>query len=149
MDENELYGEVVVGLGETLVGNAPGQVLGFTVRKDQDLDTVTPVSRSYPSKATALFGGDFIFRSDSNAEDLDAFAGAGLHDSLLLVENEIVDIDYGNERLMMGDEFRNLLMRGVAKIGVEVEDIIGGIPQDIEGCFKDGQFYVVQARSQV
>ncbi|CAN8066670.1 unnamed protein product [Agarophyton chilense] len=149
MDENELYAEVVVGLGETLVGNAPGQALGFTIRKDQDLDTVMPVIRSYPSKATALFGGDFIFRSDSNAEDLDGFAGAGLHDSLLLSENEVVDIDYGNERLMMDDEFREFLMRGVAKIGVEVEDIMGGAPQDIEGCFKDGEFYVVQARPQV
>eukprot|EP00178_Gracilaria_changii_P016424 TRINITY_DN469_c0_g2_i1.p1 TRINITY_DN469_c0_g2~~TRINITY_DN469_c0_g2_i1.p1 ORF type:complete len:1345 (-),score=215.46 TRINITY_DN469_c0_g2_i1:10138-14172(-) len=149
MDENELYAEVVVGLGETLVGNAPGQALGFTVRKDQDLDTVMPVIRSYPSKATALFGGDFIFRSDSNAEDLDGFAGAGLHDSLPLAENEVIDIDYGNERLMMDDEFREFLMRGIAKIGVEVEDIMGGAPQDIEGCFKDGEFFVVQARPQV
>ncbi|PXF48990.1 Alpha-glucan water dikinase, chloroplastic [Gracilariopsis chorda] len=148
-DENELYGEIVVGLGETLVGNAPGQAMGFTVRKDEDLDEVRPVIRSYPSKATALFGGDFIFRSDSNAEDLDGFAGAGLHDSLPLFENEVVSINYGNERLTTDDEFRDFMIRGVAKIGVEVEDIMGGVPQDIEGCFKDGEFYVVQARPQV
>lgn len=148
-DANEIYAEVVIGLGETLVGNAPGQALGFTMRKDEDLDTVTPVVRSYPSKATALFGGDYIFRSDSNAEDLDGFAGAGLHDSVPISENVVADIDYATERIMLDDDFREFLMRGIAKIGVEVEDVMGGVPQDIEGCFKDGEFYVVQSRPQV
>lgn len=148
-DANEIYAECVVGLGETLVGNAPGQALGFTVRKDQDLDTVTPIVRSYPSKATALVGGEYIFRSDSNAEDLDGFAGAGLHDSIPIVENDVVDIDYSVERLMTDDDFRTTLMRGIAKVGVEVEDAMGGSPQDIEGVFKDGVLYVVQARPQV
>lgn len=148
-DENEIYAEAVVGLGETLVGNAPGQALGFTVRKDQDLDTVQPIVRSYPSKTIALVGGEYIFRSDSNAEDLDGFAGAGLHDSIPISENEAVDLDYSTERLMMDDEFREFLMRSIAKIGVEVEEIMGGTPQDIEGCFKDGEFYVVQSRPQV
>lgn len=148
-DANEIYAEAVIGLGETLVGNAPGQALGFTVRKDQDLDSVTPIVRSYPSKATALIGGDFIFRSDSNAEDLDGFAGAGLHDSIPLSENEAVDINYAEEKIMTDDEFRDFLMRGIAKIGVEVEDIMGGVAQDIEGCYKDGAFYVVQSRPQV
>lgn len=148
-DTNEIYAEAVVGLGETLVGNAPGQALGFTVRKDADLDTVIPIVRSYPSKATALYGGDFIFRSDSNAEDLEGFAGAGLHDSVPILNNEEVDIDYSDERLMIDDEFREFLMRGIAKIGVEVEEVMGGQPQDIEGCYADGEFYVVQARPQV
>lgn len=148
-DANEIYAEVVLGLGETLVGNAPGQALGFTVRKDEDLDAVTPIVRSYPSKAIALFGGEYMFRSDSNAEDLDGFAGAGLHDSVPISENVVVDIDYATERIMSDDEFRDFLMRGIAKIGVEVEDIMEGAPQDIEGCFKDGDFYVVQSRPQV
>ena len=148
-DSNEIYAEAVVGLGETLVGNAPGQAFGFTVRKDQDLDSATPIVRSYPSKSTALFGGEYIFRSDSNAEDLDGFAGAGLHDSIPIAENEVADIDYSKERLMTDDAFREFLMRGIAKIGVEVEEVMGGAPQDIEGCFKDGEFYVVQARPQV
>lgn len=148
-DENEIYAEAVVGLGETLVSNAPGQALGFTVRKDEDMDEVIPIVRSYPSKMTALYGGDYIFRSDSNAEDLEGFAGAGLHDSVSLKENEQVDIDYSVERLMIDDDFREFLMRGIAKIGVEVEHLMGGMPQDIEGCFKDGKFYVVQARPQV
>lgn len=148
-DENEIYAECVVGLGETLVGNAPGQALGFTVRKDQDLDTVEPIVRSYPSKATALIGGEYIFRSDSNAEDLDGFAGAGLHDSIPIVENTVVDIDYSHERLMTDDDFRINLMRAIAKVGVEVEDAMGGVPQDIEGVYKDGELTVVQSRPQM
>jgi alpha-glucan, water dikinase len=147
-DENEIYAECVVGLGETLVGNAPGQALGFTVRKDQDLDTAEPIVRSYPSKAAALVGGEYIFRSDSNAEDLDGFAGAGLHDSIPIVENTAVDIDYSNERLMTDDDFRINLMRAIAKVGVEVEDAMGGMPQDIEGVYKDGELFVVQSRPQ-
>jgi alpha-glucan, water dikinase len=147
-DVNEIYAECVIGLGETLVGNAPGQALGFTVRKDQDLDTCEPIVRSYPSKATALVGGEYIFRSDSNAEDLEGFAGAGLHDSIPIVQNEVVNLDYSSEQLMTDDAFRLELMRGIAKIGVEVEDVFES-PQDIEGCFKDGEWYVVQARPQV
>lgn len=148
-DENEIYAEAVVGLGETLVSNAPGQALGFTVRKDEDMDEVIPIVRSYPSKMTALYGGDYIFRSDSNTEDLEGFAGAGLHDSVPLTENIEADIDYSVERIMVDDEFREFLMRGIAKIGVEVEHLMGGSPQDIEGCYRDGRFYVVQARPQV
>jgi alpha-glucan, water dikinase len=148
-DKNEIYAECVIGLGETLVGNAPGQSLGFTFRKDEDIETTAPIVRSYPSKTIALLGGEYIFRSDSNAEDLDGFAGAGLHDSIPVVKNRVVDIDYSQERVMTDDSFRTELMRGIAKIGIEVEDVMGGSPQDIEGCFKDGEFYVVQARPQV
>lgn len=147
-DSNEIYAEAVVGLGETLVGNAPGQALGFTVRKDEDIETVTPIVRSYPSKATALIGGKYIFRSDSNYEDLENNAGAGLHDSIPIEKNVEIDVDYAEERLMSDDGFRDFLMRGIAKIGIEVEEIMES-PQDIEGCFKDGEFYVVQARPQV
>jgi alpha-glucan, water dikinase len=148
-DKNEIYAECVIGLGETLVGNAPGQSLGFTFRKDEDIETTAPIVRSYPSKTVALFGGEYIFRSDSNAEDLDGFAGAGLHDSIPIVKNRVVDIDYSQERIMTDDVFRAELMRGIAKIGIEVEDVMGGSSQDIEGCFKDGDFFVVQARPQV
>lgn len=148
-DANEIYAEAVIGLGETLVGNAPGQALGFTVKKDADMDTVVPTVRSYPSKGTALIGGEYIFRSDSNAEDLEGFAGAGLHDSIPIVKNEIVDIEYSNEQIMTDDNFRNDFMRKIAKIGKEVENVMGGSPQDIEGCYKNGEFYVVQVRPQV
>mmetsp|Transcript_17396 Transcript_17396/g.44364 ORF Transcript_17396/g.44364 Transcript_17396/m.44364 type:complete len:1181 (-) Transcript_17396:1181-4723(-) len=145
-DRDEIYAEVVVGLGETLVGNAPGQAMGFTVKKGEKLQ---PEIKSFPSKAFALKGGKYIFRSDSNAEDLEGFAGAGLHDSIPIEENHKVDIDYANEKIVNEETFRTTLMTGIARIGMEVEEVMGGFPQDIEGCYKDGEFYVVQARPQV
>jgi alpha-glucan,water dikinase len=33
-DKNEMYAEIVVGLGEVLVGNFPGRALGFSMKKD-------------------------------------------------------------------------------------------------------------------
>jgi len=53
---------LVAGLAETLVRNAPGQALVFTVVKDKDMDEVRPIVGSYLNKATPLQGGDFIFR---------------------------------------------------------------------------------------
>ena len=53
-DADYMYAEVVVGLGETLVGNFPGRALGFQMRKD---GTEAPEIQSLPSKSTGLFGG--------------------------------------------------------------------------------------------
>merc|ERR1719253_1722959 len=77
-DPAEMYAELVVGLGETLVGNYPGRALGFACNKDGRSPPRVP---SLPSKSKALHGAGLIFRSDSNAEDLPGFAGAGLYDS--------------------------------------------------------------------
>lgn len=67
---------MVVGLGETLVSNTPGRALAFSCAKDgSDVKLL-----ACPSKRTALFPPSeaaYIARSDSNAEDLEDFAGAG------------------------------------------------------------------------
>ncbi|KAA8492664.1 Alpha-glucan water dikinase, chloroplastic [Porphyridium purpureum] len=144
--KDEIYGELVVGLGETLVSNAPGQALGFVVNKSE-LDK--PSIKSYPSKLCALKGGLFIFRSDSNSEDLEGFAGAGLHDSIPMEPNHKIEIDYSKEPLMLDEKLRQELMVGIAKIGATIEELYEGHPQDIEGCYKDGKFYVVQSRPQM
>ena len=83
-DREELYAEVVLGLGETLVGNYPGRALGFVCPKAE----LRPVIVSYPGKSLGLYGKGVIFRSDSNGEDLEGFAGAGLYDSFLATEPE-------------------------------------------------------------
>jgi len=44
--------------------------------------------------------------------------------------------------------FRKEFMEKVAQIGIEIENIYEEA-QDIEGCFCDGQYYVVQTRPQV
>ncbi|CAK9064698.1 Alpha-glucan water dikinase [Durusdinium trenchii] len=81
-DKDELYGELVAGRGETLVGNFPGRALSFAVRKGGE-----PRVISFPSKSVALHTQHcLIFRSDSNGEDLEGFAGAGLFESVCAEE---------------------------------------------------------------
>jgi len=141
-NRQEIYAEVVLGLGETLVGNYPGRALGFVCRKDGlSLQIV-----SYPGKSVGLFGTGVIFRSDG--EDLEGFAGAGLYDSFLATEPEHRSLDYTGEPLIQDGGFRENLLRSIARIGLEVEGVQGS-PQDVEGAVAGGQFCVVQTRPQV
>jgi alpha-glucan,water dikinase len=140
----EIYAEVVLGLGETLVGNYPGRALGFVCRKaDLGLEIL-----AYPGKSVGLYGKGVILRSDSNGEDLEGFAGAGLYDSVLAEEPEVRPLDYTRERLVWDRGFRDDLLCAIARIGIEVERIVGAA-QDIEGAVAGGRFYVLQTRPQV
>jgi alpha-glucan,water dikinase len=143
-DRGEVFAEVVLGLGETLVGNYPGRALGFVCRKDD----LKPRLISYPGKDVGLYGRGVIFRSDSNGEDLEGFAGAGLYDSFLAEEPEHRLLDYRGEKLVWDAAFRDELLRNVARVGVEVERLLGA-PQDIEGAVSRGRYFVVQTRPQV
>jgi alpha-glucan,water dikinase len=143
-DRGEIFAEVVLGLGETLVGNYPGRALGFVCRKDD----LKPRLLFYPGKSVGLYGRGVIFRSDSNGEDLADFAGAGLYDSFLAEEPERRLLDYRGEKLVWDAAFRDELLRNIARVGVEVERLLGS-PQDIEGAVRGGRLYVVQTRPQV
>jgi alpha-glucan,water dikinase len=143
-NRDEVFAEVVLGLGETLVGNYPGRALGFVCRKsDLKIDIL-----SYPGKSEGLYGRGVIFRSDSNGEDLADFAGAGLYDSFLAEEPEHRLLDYRGEKLVWDRGFRDDLLRRIAGVGLEVERVLGSA-QDIEGAIAGGQVYVVQTRPQV
>jgi hypothetical protein len=76
----ELFGEAVVGMGEALVGNQPGRALSFSATQSQEGRPQVELL-SLPSKRCGLFSpagvSNLIARSDSNGEDLEAFAGAG------------------------------------------------------------------------
>lgn len=141
---DEIYGEVVLGLGETLVGNYPGRALGFICPKGD----LQPTVLSFPGKSEGLYGRGVIFRSDSNGEDLEGFAGAGLYDSFLAEEPERRRLDYRSEKLLWDPGFRAELLRTLGRIGLEVERLLGAA-QDIEGAVAGGQYYVVQTRPQV
>jgi alpha-glucan, water dikinase len=143
-NRNELYGEVVLGLGETLVGNFPGRALGFVLNKRDQQVRIT----SFPSKSIGLYGGGLIFRSDSNGEDLAGFAGAGLYDSILLPSPRRQELDYSNEPLVWDEGFRNDLLTAIGRLSLDIEKTLGS-PQDIEGAVAKGEYYVVQARPQV
>lgn len=143
-NRDEVYAEVVLGLGETLVGNYPGRALSFVCPKKGGKPTVL----AYPSKSVGLFGGGIICRSDSNAEDLEGYAGAGLYDSVLLDEPRELTLDYTAEKLVWDEARRAELLAKIAQIGEVVEAAFGSA-QDIEGAYSKGKFAVVQTRPQV
>jgi len=148
-DADELYGELVAGLGETLVGNFPGRALAFSARKRAGGGAETPVTLSFPSKCEAMrVPPTFIFRSDSNGEDLEGYAGAGLYDSVPAREPQLALVDYSQLPLVWDDAFRQTLLQRIADAGLAVESALGA-PQDIEGCVLDGEVYLVQTRPQV
>ena len=146
-DANEVFGEVVVGLGEALVGNDPGRPLSFLYDKESGAVEI----RSLPSKPTAYFApeaGSLIARSDSNGEDLETFAGAGLYDSVAAEGTTAGAVDYSEEPLMWDAEFQEALARRLAKIALEVEGARGS-PQDIEGAVSGEEVFLLQSRNQI
>jgi alpha-glucan,water dikinase len=143
-DREEIFAEVVPGLGETLVGNYPGKALSVTCRKGKE----APRILAFPSKSVGLFGGGLIFRSDSNGEDLAGYAGAGLYESVMLRPPREVRLDYTADLLSKDKGFQNEFLVMVARIGEVVEQILGSA-QDIEGAYSRGQYWVLQTRPQV
>ncbi|GFP88008.1 alpha-glucan water dikinase chloroplastic [Phtheirospermum japonicum] len=145
-DSSEIYAEVVKGLGETLVGAYPGRALSFICKKN---DLNSPQVLGYPSKPIGLFiQRSIIFRSDSNGEDLEGYAGAGLYDSVPMDEEEEIVLDYSSDPLIVDGNFRSSILSSIARAGNAIEDLYGSA-QDIEGVVKDGKFYVVQTRPQM
>ncbi|XP_075494611.1 alpha-glucan water dikinase, chloroplastic-like isoform X1 [Primulina tabacum] len=145
-DSSEIYCEVVKGLGETLVGAYPGRALSFVCKKN---DLNSPQVLGYPSKPVGLYiKRSMIFRSDSNGEDLEGYAGAGLYDSVPMDEEEEVVLDYSSDPLIVDNNFRCSILSTIAQAGSAIEDIYGSA-QDVEGVVKDGKIYVVQTRPQM
>merc|ERR1712050_768401 len=143
--EDEQLVELCIGLGESLVSNSPGRALSASVGHSKK-----PVVHTYPSKPDGVFapeGGTHIFRSDSNGEDLEGFAGAGLYDSITVVECTHRTISYADEPLFFDASFRETLLRRLYDLGRLVEANFAGSPQDIEGAVHiDGSLVVTQSR---
>ncbi|KAL8426398.1 hypothetical protein Efla_006230 [Eimeria flavescens] len=128
-DADELYGEIAPGLGEVIVGNVAGRALGWTQKRKGE-----PTVVAFPSKSIALTCEPcLIFRSDSNGEDLEGFAGAGLFESVTAEKTMWLPLCYWRQRL----------------VGVLVEEVYGE-PQDIEGVvIGEDTIALVQTRPQV
>jgi alpha-glucan,water dikinase len=146
-DAGEIYGELVCGLGETLVGNYPGRALSFSAPKS---DLRSPRTLGFPSKAVALLCPEtLIFRSDSNGEDLEGYAGAGLYDSVTMDAAYEARVDYSRDAIVLDATFRRDMLARIVQVGAAVEEALG-VPQDIEGVVReDGAIFVVQTRPQV
>lgn len=148
-DKDEIYCEMVRGLGEAIVsGTVPGTALAFTARKDALND---PQVLLYPSKSEGMFvaDGSLIFRSDSNGEDLEGYAGAGLYDSVTTAQTVREVVDYSSDPLVADPEFRKKLMEKICRVGAEIETSLGSA-QDVEGVVDhDLNVHVVQTRPQM
>lgn len=65
----------------------------------------------YPNKPIELVTDcGFIFRSDSNSEDLPGFAGAGLFDSYAIEDETKKRVAYSTDRLTTDASFKNDFM---------------------------------------
>lgn len=144
-NSQEIYGELVIGLGETLVGAYEGRALSFIVNKSNNNFEIT----SFPNKSVGLKGSGFIFRSDSNSEDLPGFAGAGLFDSYLMEEPKETILSYADDEIIKNKGFRINVIQKLKQVGLLVENFYSGVPQDIEGVILGYKVFVVQARPQV
>ena len=140
----EIFAEVVSGMGETLVGAYEGQSFSFIFNKENKNYEI----KSYPNKSIALKNSGFIFRSDSNMEDLEGFSGAGLFDSIPMIENKEIEMSYSGDKLFKDKKFVDNLVNKIGEIGIGIEKLYG-FEQDIEGVYYNGEFYVVQTRPQV
>jgi alpha-glucan,water dikinase len=114
----------------------PGQALAFSFDK---ISKKTKVN-SYPNKSLGLSASGFIFRSDSNSEDLPGFAGAGLFDSYTMVAEKKFRVSYNQERLVLNEQFRSEFMNKIGSIGHHIERVYDDEPQDIEGAFYAGEY---------
>jgi alpha-glucan,water dikinase len=117
-EDNEVYVESCLGLGEALVSKMPGQAMSFTYSKETQKSKVN----AYPNKPIGLRSSGFMFRSDSNSEDLPNFAGAGLFDSYPMNDTSEFRINYLKEKLFNDHKFREEFMQTIAKIGVQIEN---------------------------
>ena len=143
--DEEVYAEACIGLGEALVSDMPGQGMGFSY----DKNTKQVKIGHYPNKPLGITAQGYIFRSDSNSEDLPGFAGAGLFDSYPMNEEKRFRINYNQEKLLLDDTFKTDFMKTIGYIGHHIERIYDDDPQDIEGAYVGGEYYVVQTRPQV
>jgi alpha-glucan,water dikinase len=160
-DQNEIFGELVKGLGEALVSGAvPGSSLAFAARKPGVKEEkknegaagtlADPAVLSYPSKSVGMFVREsLIFRSDSNGEDLEGYAGAGLYESVTMDKADYVTVDYSSDPLTADRTFRQQMLSTVAGAGWALEKELGSA-QDIEGVVDpEGKVWIVQTRPQV
>ena len=99
--------------------------------------------------ACCLVQDTLIFRSDSNGEDLEGFAGAGLYDSITMDQCTEHRIEYSEDPLVNDPEYQQYILSRIAQAGYSIEQILNS-PQDLEGCITStGDLYIVQTRPQV
>ena len=81
-------------------------------------------------------------------EDLEGFSGAGLFDSVPMVNDKEIEMSYADNQLFHDKNFVNNIINKISLLGIGVEKLYN-VEQDIEGVYYNGEFYIVQTRPQV
>jgi alpha-glucan, water dikinase len=163
-DDDIMCGEICVGLGEALVGNDPGRALGFRMnKKTKEVLEITsqpskPVRYISPTTTTTMNNNTkkgktcYISRSDSNGEDLENFAGAGLYDSIPTSKTIERANDYAQCELIWNVQKRDEILIKLCSLAIEIEKAHKSKAQDIEGCVLNDEaetLVLLQTRAQV
>merc|ERR1719359_2712080 len=149
-DAGRVFGEVCVGLGEALVGNEPGRALSFAYDKASgEAEILALPSKPWAHAAPGGGAPALIARSDSNAEDLEGFAGAGLYDSVVAGPGGARPlVEYAEEPLFWDPAFQADLAARLGRLGAALE-AAAGRAQDAEGALRSGRAFLLQSRPQI
>ena len=149
-DAGRVFGEVCVGLGEALVGNEPGRALSFAYDKASgEAEILALPSKPWAHAAPGGGAPALIARSDSNAEDLEGFAGAGLYDSVVAGPGGARPlVEYAEEPLFWDPAFQADLAARLGRLGAALE-AAAGQAQDAEGALRGGRAFLLQSRPQI
>jgi phosphoenolpyruvate synthase/pyruvate phosphate dikinase len=63
-----------------------------------------------------------------------------------MIEEKKFRVSYNQERLILDGGFRSEFMTKIGSIGHIIEKIYDDEPQDIEGAYYAGEYFVVQTR---
>jgi len=149
-DTGRVFGEVCVGLGEALVGNEQGRALSFAYDKAScKVEILALPSKPWAHSAPEGGAPALIARSDSNGEDLEGFAGAGLYDSIVAGPGGARQlVEYAEEPLFWDLTFQEDLAGRLGRLGAALE-AAAGRAQDAEGALRGGRAFLLQSRPQI
>jgi len=101
----------------------------------------------YPSKSDGMFVPEsLIFRSDSNGEDLEGYAGAGLYDSITMDRTELKKVDYASDRcgiptfskVRAGSKLKRRVLRTPCKLASSARPVCSvGVSSKIMECHRE------------
>jgi len=145
----QVYLEIVQGLGESLVGGSEGQ--GYRFVYDRTLKEVKRVgyaSKGYkwvigdnglPIKVVADYSKDFL--AEGKAEGQSEWKSSERESP----ERKLLEWKLPERKL---PEWKQLIYK-IAEIAIKIEASWGNRPQDIEGVIKGNRIFIVQTRPQM
>lgn len=151
--------EIAAGLGETLASGTRGTAWRLALDKSSGkVNTVafanfseallpanTPGKLQPALAGTGAVGRALYSQSQQSLQSADAADVAGTSSTTFACATQV--LDYSKQTLSIDKEARAQIGQRIGAAAKLLEAEFDG-PQDVEGCFVDGQLYVVQTRPQ-